>query len=326
MERRKSYTHYHVFNLQCSMKKTLLASLLAATSLSAFAADYYVVVPVKGKTNSLSAIKVALQAATLPVAKVGQAYSYDLAQHLLVTGDPTLNLSQATLSTADALPSGLSLASNGVLSGTPTTKTPGASFQVVATYKTQTGQQAYTIVVNGATLDVTQIVGGDYHACAVTTAGGAKCWGNNAYGQLGDNSTINRLTPVDVTGLTSGVSSVGVGRFHTCAVTTAGGVKCWGYNGEGQLGDNSTTIRLTPVDVTGLTSGVSSVGAGANHACAVTTAGGVKCWGRNDFGQLGDNSTVRRLTPVDVSGVKLGVSSVGVGRFHSCAVKSAGVV
>ena len=250
MVRRKSYTHYPVFNLKSSMKKTLLAALLAATSLSAFAAaDFYVVVPVKGKTFSLSAIKVALQAATLPVAKVGQAYSHDLAQHLLVTGDPTLNLSQATLSTADTLPSGLNLASNGVLSGTPTTKTPGVSFQVVATYKTKTGQQAYTIVVNGATLDVTHIVGGSYHTCAVTTAGGVKCWGHNSYGQLGDNSTTSRRTPVDVAGLSSGVSSVSGGNYHTCAVTTAGGAKCWGSNSYGQLGDNSTANRLNPVDV-----------------------------------------------------------------------------
>ncbi|MBL8765641.1 MAG: biotin transporter BioY, partial [Phycisphaerae bacterium] len=156
-----------------------------------------------------------------------------------------------------------------------------------------------------------------------TTAGGAKCWGSNNYGQLGDNSTTNRRTPVDVTGLTSGVSSVGAGGYHTCAVTTAGGAKCWGYNGYGQLGDNSTTNRLTPVDVTGLTSGVSSVGVGAFHTCAVTAAGGAKCWGYNGYGQLGDNSTIDRQTPVDVTGLTSGVSSVGA-EYHTCAVTTAG--
>ncbi len=147
------------------MKSHLLPSVLALLcATSAFAADYYVVVPVKGRTSTAPAesISVSLQAATLPAAMVGQAYSYNLRDHLLVTGDKALDLNQATLTTADALPAGLSLAANGVLSGTPTTKNEtGSSFQVLASYKTQTGQQAYTIVVNGAVLQVTQVSGGD---------------------------------------------------------------------------------------------------------------------------------------------------------------------
>src|SRR5690606_25399337 len=100
-------------------------------------------------------------------------------------------------------------------------------------------------------------------------------------------------TPVDVLGLTSGVASVSAGSNHTCAVTTAGGLKCWGWDSFGQLGnDAALTSQPTPVDVLGLTSGVSSVSAGDRHTCAVTTAGGLKCWGSDNYGQLGDDAAL----------------------------------
>ena len=265
---------------------------------------------------------------TLPAGEVNWPYSYDLKQLLSVTGDSRYNASNVSWELqSGALPAGLSLGTDGVLSGIPTTKdTVGSSFQVKATYKSKSGQQAYTIVVNGAVLHVTQIALGYSHTCAVTTDGGVKCWGSNNYGQLGDGTITNRPTPVSVSGLNAAITAVTAGNNFTCALTTGGGVKCWGYNGNGQLGNNGTTTQRNPVDVVNLTSGVASVKSGYLSSCAVTTTGGAKCWGANTLGSLGDGSTTERRTPVDVSTLTSGVRSIAPGLNHACAVTTEGTV
>ena len=312
----------------------LVASALGATA--AHAATFQYRHPVVGLVSSPTAqaqqvVTEILMALTggpaLPAGEVNWPYSYDLKQLLLVTGDSAYNSSNVSWELASGgLPAGLSLGSDGVISGAPTTKNvAGSSFQVLATYKTKTGQQAYTIVVNGAVLHVTQISAGSNHTCAVTTSGGAKCWGSNSSGQLGNNSGTSSGIPVDVVGLTSGVASLTVGGAHTCAVTTSGGAKCWGYNYYGQLGNNSTTNRSAPVDVVGLTSGVASITGGGSHTCAVTTSGGAKCWGRDHYGQLGNGITYTQYSgPVDVVGLTSGVASLTGGNSHTCAVTTSG--
>jgi alpha-tubulin suppressor-like RCC1 family protein len=178
--------------------------------------------------------------------------------------------------------------------------------------------------VPGLTSGVVALAAGSDHNCALTTAGGLKCWGGNHQGQLGDGTTTDRNAPVDVTGLTAGVAAVATGSNHTCALTTAGGLKCWGRNDFGQLGDGTTTNRSTPVDVTGLTAGVTAVAAGYFHTCAITNAGGLKCWGWNLSGQLGDGTTTSRSTPVDVTGLTAGVVALAGGGEHTCALTTAG--
>src|SRR5205823_3213591 len=156
------------------------------------------------------------------------------------------------------------------------------------------------------------------YSCALTSAGGIKCWGDNGWGQLGDGTTTERHRPVDVSGLAGGVAAISAGGDHTCALTSAGGVKCWGHNVFGQLGDGTTTDGHAPVDVSGLGGGVAAIAAGGCHTCALTTAGGVKCWGDNTDGELGDGTTTERHAPVDVLGLAGGVAAVSVGALHTC--------
>jgi len=180
-------------------------------------------------------------------------------------------------------------------------------------------------------------------ACAALTTGGVDCWGSNIDGDLGlgNTTTTNSETPVAVvgvggTGTLSGVTSVSVGFYSTCATLSTGGVDCWGFNASGQLGNNSATQEPAPVEVvgvngTGTLSGVTSVSANDNSTCATLTTGGVDCWGSNNSGQLGNNTTTSSETPVEVVGVGgtstlSGATSVSVGYDSACAMLSSGGV
>jgi len=153
----------------------------------------------------------------------------------------------------------------------------------------------------GGLTGVAAVSGGGYHTCALLGDGTVRCWGRNTEGQLGDGTTAGSLTPVQVVGITGAVAVSG-GYEHTCALLGDGTVRCWGRNAEGQLGDGTRTGSSTPVRVVGITGAVAVTGGWWHHTCALLRDGTAQCWGQNDFGQLGNGTTISSSTPVTMTG------------------------
>lgn len=165
---------------------------------------------------------------------------------------------------------------------------------------------------------------GGLHTCALTNAGAVYCWGLNQFGQLGDGTTVERRTPIRVSGLPNSIRQIATGGLHTCALTQAGTVECWGWNKTGQLGNGSTRTRRLPVAVRGLRN-IRAIAAGDSYTCALTSAATVVCWGWNANGQLGDGTTRTRPTPVPVTGLR-GVTAIAAAASHTCALTTSGRV
>ena len=183
--------------------------------------------------------------------------------------------------------------------------------------------------------NVSRIAAGQSHACAVTNAGEALCWGDNGQGQLGNGTEIVSSLPVQVSGLSTGVSTIAAGSDFTCAVTTTGGTECWGNGASGQLGNATSPSSTTPttfLDATGSTplGGVVTISAGFEDACALTSGGNVFCWGANANGQLGNGTvTASSATPVEVlssdgNSPLTGVLAISSGLDSNCAVLASG--
>ena len=189
-------------------------------------------------------------------------------------------------------------------------------------------EQRSPVDVVGLTAGVHAITTGQFHTCALLNTGGLKCWGDDAYGQLGyGGANANQHTPVDVAGLLTGVTAVAAGAQHTCALLSTGGVECWGDNSWGQLGDGTTSEQDTPTAVSALSIGVIAISAGGFHTCALLDDGTMRCWGYDDGGQLGDGGTnTEQATPVPVSGLSSGALSIDLGMHHSCAVLDGGAL
>ena len=136
---------------------------------------------------------------------------------------------------------------------------------------------------------VVAVAAGDKHTCAILNDGAVKCWGSAQFGQLGEGSLGGSFDlPRPFTGsVIYGKKAIALasGGSHTCALIDDGSVKCWGYNGSGQLGDNSTTSSPYPIEVSGLNNAALAIELGANHSCVLKNNGGVSCFGY--FGGLG---------------------------------------
>jgi alpha-tubulin suppressor-like RCC1 family protein len=180
------------------------------------------------------------------------------------------------------------------------------------------------VVVSGVS-GVKSIAAGADFACAVLSGGTVECWGLNFYGQLGDASTVGpnqcngwacSMAPVVVAGLPV-TTAIAAGEDHVCALSSTGTVACWGNDDYGQLGNGmAVEDSPTPVAVVGL-SGVTAVTAGNDFSCALTTGGSPSCWGDNEYGQLGNGSTVGALTPVPIKGIPT-ASAITAGGYFAC--------
>jgi alpha-tubulin suppressor-like RCC1 family protein len=154
------------------------------------------------------------------------------------------------------------------------------------------------VQAKGLTSGVTAISVGLVSVCAIDSGGRVQCWGKNKWGGLGDGTTTDSGTPVEVKGLTSAVA-ISVGYGSACAITSNGGVSCWGAV------PGMSTNTSTPIPMPDLQSGISVVSVGMNGtACVVREDGRLQCWGVNFSGILGNGSTTgQAMTPVDVKGL-----------------------
>ena len=242
------------------------------------------------------------------------------------------------------------------------TTTITASQVATSTY---TSASTSTTLTVEAPPEITQLSLTNISSCGLTSTGAVKCWGLNSYGQLGTFASYEQKTPINVSGFTSDITKISLGDSRTCAITTAGavqcighgvagsntsgissgavnissgymnscalmstgGVKCWGDNWTGQLGDGTWLNKSPAVDVKDLTSGVTAITSGSQFSCALLSTKTVKCWGANDYGQLGIGTTGSRNEPtqVKVNGLPIAdVASISAGYEHACAVLTNG--
>ena len=217
---------------------------------------------------------------------------------------------------------------------------------------TNTNAPASTAIDLGTGRTAVAVSGGVYHTCAILDNGDLECWGLDQFGQLGDGGTNTNTNAPSSTAIDLGTGRTAVavsgGEDHTCAILDNGDLKCWGYDAYGQLGDGGTnTNQGSPVAVsgsntwdssTGLSSGSGSgssssssfayannkVATGIYHTCAILDNGDVKCWGRDQYGQMGDGGTNTDTNTPSSTAIDLGTGrtavAVSAGGYHTCAI------
>lgn len=320
-----------------------VVSLACLTPTFVFSTDYYVVVPILGKSQNAptpgdpslpsepgapdepdapeTPLSVTLAPYKLPAATVSEAYRFELSSLLTVQGDPAFSGAGVEWRILEGtLPAGIVLQPDGALEGKPTVREEyGAQIQVEASYKEQPAVARYTLMVNGVAFKAKHVAVGGNFACAVSLADEAFCWGDNSSGELGDGTTTKRSRPVKVPGL-SGVTALAAGSQHTCAIHSGGQVSCWGRGAEGQLGHGvGVSMERSPVAVSGV-SDVVALAAGGSHTCALTSSGELWCWGSNGEGQFGDGTLTSRNRPTRIQSLEESVTHVTAGSGSTCAI------
>jgi cysteine-rich repeat protein len=216
--------------------------------------------------------------------------------------------------------------------------------------KTGETGDALASVSLGTNLTATAIAAGFEHTCALLNDGSVKCWGDNGFGQLGVGASDNRgnhgdelgdMLPTVNLGAGQTATAIAAGARHTCALLDDRSVKCWGLNTSGQLGVGDTLTRgdmmgysLAAIDL-GASKTVSAIAVGASHTCALLDDRSVKCWGDNQFGQLGRGDTQNRgdgptemgdnLLPIPL-GTDMTAMAIATGANHTCALLSNGSI
>lgn len=176
------------------------------------------------------------------------------------------------------------------------------------------------VQVMGLGAQALDVTAGDQHTCAILTGGQVSCWGANGDGQVGDGTPGgNKLFPVAITGVGSGVTSLAAAFDHTCAAKDDGSVWCWGYNTYGQVGDGSQNVRRIPVKAQNLPSAAVGLDIGEQYSCAVLASGEVRCWGRGQEGQLGDGTKVSHVLPAPTVAFGKQALTVSTGLQFACA-------
>jgi alpha-tubulin suppressor-like RCC1 family protein len=177
------------------------------------------------------------------------------------------------------------------------------------------------VIVVGEFTDWSQVSAGDQHSLGVRINGSAWAWGLGTCGRLGDNAVTDRSSPVSVVGGFTDWCQVSAGNAHSLGVRNNGTLWAWGLNDQGRLGDNSATLRSSPVSVVGGFTDWCQVSAGTAHSLGVRTNGTAWAWGCNPSGQLGDNTAVSKSSPVSIVGEFLSWCQVAAGGAHTLAVK-----
>ncbi|KYF91466.1 hypothetical protein BE17_44695 [Sorangium cellulosum] len=225
----------------------------------------------------------------------------------------------------------------------------GSTTSVVGDSSAEMGDNLAPVNLGTDKLAVLIATGGS-HTCVTLWDDSLKCWGNNNYGQLGLGSTANvvgdsstemgdNLAPVNL-GTNKTTAAIAAGQYHTCALLNDNSVKCWGYNNYGQLGlgrsisyvgRSATEMgdNLAPVDL-GAHQVAIDIAAGDSHTCALLDDNSVKCWGYNNYGQLGLERSISyigrsatemgdNLAPVNLGTGKTAIA-IAAGQYHTCAL------